>query len=401
VLFGALFGVAALTLTPVPVTFSAGAPWWCLWCGEFSLIDIIANVALFAPVGIGLWLIGFAPVAAAVTALAVTAGVEALQLQAIAGRDADLRDILTNSVGAGMGYALAPYLGTLWRPPRRTAGILAGGVAASWIASRFLTGMLLAPSPPAGPWFAQVAPGGVYPSTLQGVVRLPTVNARPIGIGWIGRIEDVTTLWEHGGIVVVAEVTLRSLPARLASAVSVFSESREEAFVLGVDGGDVVFRIRNRAADFRLRSPSVRLHGGIAAGDTAVITGRLHNRRLAVMVGGTTAREVEVPLSAGLGWALLSPLDVRLDQSSARWSALLVAAALMLTAWYLAQAVRPSASALIGAFIGAAGLVMPEIITVAAPTPAFEWLGAVLGLALGFGCAAIFSVGSSRGPVLP
>jgi len=284
-----LLTIGALTLTPAATTsFSASAPWWCVWCGDFGLIDAIANVVLFAPLGIGLWLFGFAPVTAAGMVLATTIGIEALQLSMVTGRDANLRDVLTNAVGAGIGFALAPYLGTLWRPPPRLAGLLAGGTAAAWIVSRILTGVLLAPSPPSGPWFAQIAPRDVYPSNLDGMVTQPTLNARPIGIGRLRRIESFITTWEQGEIAVAAEVTQRSSPERLASAVNV--------------------------------------------------------------------------LSGGLGWALLSPFDVRLNKTSGRWSALVVAAA---------------------------GIFTPELITVAAPTPAVEWLGAVLGLALGFGFAAV------------
>lgn len=387
---GALLTIGALTLTPAATTsFSASAPWWCLWCGDFGLIDAIANVVLFAPLGIGLWLFGFAPVTAAGMVLATTIGIEALQLSMVTGRDANLRDVLTNAVGAGIGYALAPYLGTLWRPPPRLAGLLAGGTAAAWIASRILTGVLLAPSPPSGPWFAQIAPRDVYPSNLDGIVTQPTLNARPIGIGRLRRIESFITTWKQGEIAVAAEVTLHSSPARLASAVSVLSERREEAFVLGLDSSDVVFRVRARAADFKLRSPAVLLHRGITVGETATLAGAMQSRHLAVRVRGDREREVMVPLSAGLGWALLSAFDVRLNKTSGRWSALVVAAALMLTAWYLAHAMPLALGVILGAVVAAAGIVTPELITVAAPTPAVEWLGAVLGLALGFGFAAV------------
>ncbi|MGH7318994.1 MAG: VanZ family protein, partial [Candidatus Rokuibacteriota bacterium] len=78
-------------------------PFFCLLCGEHGLADWILNVALFVPLGVGLVIAGLRPATAVGIGLATTIGVEALQVNVVAGRDTSLSDILSNTLGTLVG----------------------------------------------------------------------------------------------------------------------------------------------------------------------------------------------------------------------------------------------------------------------------------------------------------
>ncbi len=100
-----LIGVA--TLTPGIGTNSAAGARGCLPCGDRWLTDVISNVALFVPLGlfVALWRRSFLTALAA--GVALSAGVEVLQLLGIPpGRSAVVSDVAANSTGAGIGALL-------------------------------------------------------------------------------------------------------------------------------------------------------------------------------------------------------------------------------------------------------------------------------------------------------
>ncbi len=102
-----------LTLTLYPFDFNGGwptQPLAALMSGQSHLVDVLRNVALFAPLGIGLrWLlagIAIGPRGQVVGAM-LLAGLLALIIElvqlSIPGRTATLIDVLANAAGAGLG----------------------------------------------------------------------------------------------------------------------------------------------------------------------------------------------------------------------------------------------------------------------------------------------------------
>src|SRR5713101_9526749 len=93
----ALAVIAVATLVPQPSEAPSVAqiPIWCLVCGQFGTIDALLNVALFAPLGAGLLLLGLPLRRAVLIGAALSLAIETTQYFAIAGRDASLGDLLT------------------------------------------------------------------------------------------------------------------------------------------------------------------------------------------------------------------------------------------------------------------------------------------------------------------
>ncbi|MCO7218438.1 VanZ family protein [Klenkia sp. PcliD-1-E] len=130
-------GLVALTLFPLPEetpgACSRVATWqlvpldsvqqaWAAGRGDGllgllstpSVLQVLLNVALFVPLGLlARWRFGVRPVRAVLLGLAVSVGVEVVQGTAVFGayacpyRVADVDDVLTNTLGAALGAALA------------------------------------------------------------------------------------------------------------------------------------------------------------------------------------------------------------------------------------------------------------------------------------------------------
>src|ERR1700728_432499 len=104
----AVLVIAGLTLMP-----GAGPPAdhfdVCVTCGTHWASDFGLNVLLFVPFGFGLRLAGIRRRTVCLVVVASTVTIELLQYSVIAGRDSDLSDILSNSLGGGIGIAAASF----------------------------------------------------------------------------------------------------------------------------------------------------------------------------------------------------------------------------------------------------------------------------------------------------
>ena len=135
--------IAFLTLSPALAGERESR--WCLVCGREIVGDLLLNVALFVPLGVGLALLGMRRLRALGIALAATMAIELTQGFVLHGRFASVSDIVTNSTGALIGHAL----GTQWRallfPSGRLALRLAGGAIVTWLAILAAAAWLLTP----------------------------------------------------------------------------------------------------------------------------------------------------------------------------------------------------------------------------------------------------------------
>jgi len=89
-----LLAIAGLTLYPETATVTS--PWNCIVCGTRGTADMFLNVLLFAPLGVGLALMGVRHGRALVLAAMVSLTVELAQVF-IPGRDASIGDLISNS----------------------------------------------------------------------------------------------------------------------------------------------------------------------------------------------------------------------------------------------------------------------------------------------------------------
>ena len=100
--------LAALVIAWATLTPQLGPPRrpfvWCVTCGPNWLSDVIANVALFVPLGAALVYSRVRPLRALVIGAVASIAIEALQRVGVAsGRTPALADIVANSIGAAAG----------------------------------------------------------------------------------------------------------------------------------------------------------------------------------------------------------------------------------------------------------------------------------------------------------
>lgn len=86
--------------------------------GRGSALDAILNTAVFVPFGLLLATVGWRALVTLATALAVSLTIEIVQFVSDLGRTADVNDLITNTLGAGIGWCAARLLMRSWRRPR-------------------------------------------------------------------------------------------------------------------------------------------------------------------------------------------------------------------------------------------------------------------------------------------
>jgi hypothetical protein len=348
-------------------------------------VDVFLNVLLFVPLGLGLGLLGLPWPVVVAAGLGASGLVELLQMKVVAGRDASVSDLITNSVGAILGAGLSRHWRTLIRPAAGTAAALAAAWGLGWLCLAAATGAGLHPVPTDATWYGQWAPDlghldrfrGTVLSARAGGTRLPP-----------GRWDD-TPAWRsrltRPDFSVGATIRIGPAPRHLAPIVSVFDANRKEVLLLGQWGDDVVYRVRMAPARLRLRNPAVRLPRGLDAppGSEVRLEGGTLGPGYVVVADGPGGRRArELPFSPHWTWALLLPYDYALGPEADAITALWLLAVLVPLGWWSARASRRGPVA--AAFLLVAGVAGVRAFLGFESAPAGEWLGAGGGLALGW-----------------
>lgn len=352
--------VLAVTLLPGrPSPASPGGA--CLVCGHFAATDFLLNVALFVPLGfapalrrrwpaLGLWL-----------ALAGLSGaIEAVQLL-LPGRYSSLSDVVANAAGAGLGILLARSRGR-WLPgggaPVAPAFRVAAGGAAGL--AFLATALVLQPSLPRSTWYGQWAPELGHYETYGGEVREVRIGDRPLPPARLAARESVRSELRAG---VPVEVAFAGGPAPdgVAPVFAIYDDGQREVLMVGADGGDLVLRVRRRAADLRLKAPQVRLPGAAPEpGREAVARAALRDGTACLESG--PAGTCDALAAPGRGWSLLfgpAPRSLPARGLDAAFAALLL---VPLGLWWrrdragLAGAGLAAAGVALATFAGGAGL---------------------------------------------
>jgi hypothetical protein len=311
-------------------------------------------------------------------ALLTSLGIEFLQVFVVAGRDANLRDLLANGLGGFVGIGLADRWRQLVYPEARLARVLTAVATGVWIGSRLATVLLLEASAPEGRWFGQIAPQRVYPADFRGEVLAATISGLPLRSGLIGdRTPFRSALLADADVRVVAVGAEPT--AALASIASVLDSRRRELFVIGQLGHGAKWRMRLRAADLGLRVPSIRVPSAFGRGDTTRLEGARRAGHLQLSAQrGENVRSASVRLDAGLLWALLLPGDALPQETwpwlTALWTAVWI---VVIARWSARGGLRRRWLLL----ILAVGLLLP--VGSGGPLPgALEWFGALTAAVL-------------------
>lgn len=382
--------VGVITLTPAPR--GPALPLWCLTCGLRPGVDALLNILLFVPLaaGMGLCRIGFrrAVIAGALASIAI----EALQFAVVAGRFPSARDVLANSLGVALGYAIGRWFASIVRPDARIARSLALGAAALWLVTQAFTAWAMGSSAPPTPWWSQLQPDyDEYPAKFAGRVL-------GASIGSIAIVEsDRLARGDDARRALLAGAPLRATligvePTRARALVMVISAGpvRDAAF-WEQEGRSAVFRVPVRGTLLGLRTPSVRLDDAMAVGatDTLTLSGayaRGRYRLTATHAGIVTERELAA--SPSLLWAFLLPLPMYAFGSEVRvYTAIWVGSAWLLLGFWGARAAAATGArfvviaAVVTLILGLAALPVMLGVPVA---HASEWLATTLGFAIGW-----------------
>lgn len=412
----ALAVIGAATLAPTsnarPVVGSA----LCILCGDYGGVDFLLNVILFVPLGLGLRLAGAPVVAAVIGALAATTTIETLQLQVIAGRDASLGDLVSNTLGGLLGALLVGRWRALLFPPARRAARLALLASAAWFGLAAVTALSTTLWTPHSEVLYRRSPAGRrwgwFPGRILGTSAGDAAIARAAGDG-DGRFA-VPAPVPQGGPVLMTVVVVSGGPAPGSAAISMVMDPDGHDVVSVLQRRrDLVFRVRTGAALALLRVPGLTVEnlfaprderaaraGWPVAGDTVRVAAHYTRQRLRLDVwwrGGHAVRAA--PLHPFVAWSYLLPWEYSYGRWAGVLSALWAGGLIAPAAYWAARAraredSRPSTLA-VGLAAGGGLLLVPMVAGVNA-VPAVVWGGVALGLAFGVG-AGRWSLGADRG----
>lgn len=259
---GSALGILILTLHPADGRHEVGGVGMCLICGEFGLANILRNVLLFFPLGVGLGMVIRRPLLAWLPGLALTCFVETAQLL-IPGRNPLLIDVVANAAGAAAGVVLVQLLLRAHPLPRHLRVARAAFLSLPFLVVVATSFAFQLHVPPA-PHFSQLAPNLFHTSPYPGAVTRGSVGSTALNQGRHpapSELEDEL----FGGTGLRLQVDVDGAPSRARGAlVSIRNASRAETFYMGIEAGtgvsgdEVVVRLPYRAAPLRLDRPFLR-----------------------------------------------------------------------------------------------------------------------------------------------
>ena len=384
----ALCVIGYFTLLPMPEQAAAVAetsPWCIVRCGDLGLLDIILNILLFLPLGIGLGLLRGTRAAVAI-GFVCSVAIELTQLFLIAGRDASLRDVITNTLGTGLGASLV----TVWRPmllcEAHTARRLSTIACVGWLAVLGGTSFAVEPSLPQSTWYGQWAPELGQFDTFPGTVRDVRLAKMFLPAGILANGSEVRDTLLTQRYRLQASAVVEGSTEHEAPIFSIFDDQQQEILLLAQAGHTIHFRTRTRAADLELRSPSVRLEGFPTEPGTPVeITIVRDGPSLSLSIddsrgqGHWTSRT-----TVGSGWAMLLPWEYASGREAALGSLLWLGALLIPAGYWAGRCGAGRAMPLIVLATIAAGLILVPRMFGMAVSPWSEWVGSVAGAATGW-----------------
>ena len=315
-------GIVYATLLP-SATNVATEP-FCLICGPLGGVDSVLNLTLFAPLGLGLALKRTRPLVAVAMMLFLTLAIEALQWQWIAGRDASLSDIVTNSVGGSIAFAAGRLWHSVLFPTSVAAWRLMTASFVAWLLLQLVVAYALAPTFPPPPYFGQIdRPASRARAAFPGSVLRAGVGDVELTAGALPNADTVRALLDSpAGTVAFADVTAGATPTSRRAEIVVISGPRMEG-VLSLEqlGDALLFGVRTGAEVLRLRPMEYRLSGVFTpghAGATLRVSGQGGRGRVRVAAAGpgVASRDKTFVPSLSDGWRLFSPVALYVEDDA-------------------------------------------------------------------------------------
>jgi hypothetical protein len=384
--FGAagLLIILAATLRPEPDQTRAAeaTPLWCLVCGDHGGVDVINNILLFIPFALGLRLGGVPRRTVLLVGAASSLTIELLQLTLIAGRDASLSDVLTNSLGTGVGALLADYRDTLLHPTKQAARVLAASAAVLWLSLQGLTSVLLRPWLPDGPLRSEWHPDSPGRVPFTGQIVSAEVAGLPAPDGEVPAQDQLPKRLAAGMLAVELRITSTAPQSKWSS---VYQLVGRQGTLLLVEAfrGHLIFQPPSRAQALRLRSPRLLIADALSrrVSEIRLVAGERHD----TLWGQSAPKDIRAvyPLTPSQSWTLVSPFAY----TSAR-------ATRIITAIWIALLLVPFGNWLMRGFgaavvFGVFGLLLISglggipLLFGYPPAHWSEWVGGALGLSAG------------------
>lgn len=359
----------------------------CVVCGTTGAADVLINILLYVPYGVGLTLAGMRPSRAFALVVMTTFAVELLQYRVLVGRDGTLSDVLTNSLGGGIGIALV----TLWRillvPSARLGAVFAVAASVVWTEVLAVGGRALdITAQPEGAvvwWRPVMPPFRQYPGRVDAVM----VD------GQLARTRAMLSepSVPNGSLDVRALVVPSRVGDRSAPMVWIGHGDREDVVLSQIDG-DLTARFQVRGSHWRLASPTLLLPGAFdRTGDSTAttslaLTATGHVVSIEAQSIAAKLRRA-VPFAPTLGWALLMPSIVRVGPGYAWLSALWIGAWLFPVGYWAGVGIMRSVRAPLiagGAVAVAFGAlaIVPPVVT-GTRTEWWEWTAALIAVIAG------------------
>ncbi len=395
----AFLAIVALTLTsgrgprPSSRAFLLGPP---------GATDIIYNVVLFLPLGLGLRLAGW-KLSRIVLAAAVLSGtIELCQWLWIPSRFSSLADIIANTTGALTGAGLVVALPHILQPTKRQAWLGALTIAIGWVLTTVVASSLLRLELPSTPvWWGQWA--HTFPSTVPLTGRILSLEANGVPIP-DEPLTDTRLLQQAAASdgITLKVTAIGMAPVAGRAQVAALADGRGN-LVTALEQERCTFRMvdQRRGEAIGLRMLALNLPGECApAGDTVTIVARSTHRAMALTVRtSTTLASDSLLVTPATGWRLLAPSPRRVAHPALLGS-IWIALFMVPLAWFARLgARRPGPPLLAGLWLFGAGTMIAAAWIAGLAFPTRMELAAVAGAAaLGWWAAARAASADDRLP---
>lgn len=413
IVVASLLAIAWLTLRPAHAPSSPIASHLCVVCGPQAGVDILLNMLLFVPLGVGLRLGGLSLWQAVLICFTFSVSIETTQALVVRGRASTVSDVLTNTFGGAIGYWLARAAPTWLAPSRKAAARLLAVWAVIWLLTQIVSSYVFSPSVSQSQYHAQTARGGAR-AMFHGQVDSARVGAIPISNGAIAESRSVRQLLLSGtpivGFVRVAEPT-----PNFASIIRVADDKERGVTSLSEEGDRLVFSIRTGASNLRLREPAFGMPGvftgvrssGDSSGEALVLSARFdHGNVQLTAQTGSVRRELNFRPRAAQAWSVLVPFHGYLENGAVeRVATFLWTSVLMIPLGYLTAALAnglervPAISlmAALTALLGAGLILVPATFALRGASM-FDWIAGVCGVGIGAMLTPFFKGNKEKKP---
>ena len=396
-----LAAIAWLTLRPAHASSSVTSH-LCLVCGPLAGVDILLNILLFVPLGLGLHLSGLSFWRAVLTCFVLSLSIETAQAFVVRGRDSTLSDVLTNTSGGAIGFWVPTWLA----PSRRKAAWLAAVWGAIWLLIQIVSSYVFSPSLPASQYSGQIAQRGAR-AMFHGEVDSARIGTIPIPNGAFADSRSIRQLLLSGSTI-VAFVRVTGATANFASIIRVADDKQRAIASIAEEGDRLVFSIRTGASNLRLREPAFGMPGVFAAArqpadsmaESLVLSSRFNDGTVQLAAQTPSGhQELNVSPRAAQAWTVLVPFHGHLDGGGMeRLATFLWASVLLIPLGYWAAAVvrqleRVATFSLVAvlAALLAAGLTFVPAGFALRGATSLDWIAALSGLGMGAGLTLLFN----------